>query len=297
MLNIEMRSVDSVKPYPNNPRANDGAVDAVAASIREYGWRAPIVVDADGVAICGHTRLKAARKLGLTEIPVHVATDLTPEQVKAFRLADNRTGEIANWDYDLLPVELASLRDADYDLSLIGFSGEELTRMLAPDENTAGVDGVDPDETPEPPADPASRRGEVYRLGRHRVMCGDSRSPGDVAKLVGGAGIDLCFTSPPYLQQRAYGAAEELVGDWDGLMAGVYGSLLPWMKPDGQIITNLGLIHRDHEWLAYWNPWIEFMRANGWLRHGCGVGRGITPRPQPRTGLATFTASGSPVVS
>ncbi len=269
MLNIEMRPLAAITPYPGNPRVNDGAVDAVAASIREFGWRAPIVVDGEGVIVCGHTRLKAAQRLGLAEAPVHVARDLTPEQVRAYRLADNKSGEISQWDYDLLPVELGALRAAEYDLSLIGFSGEELTRVLAPNDSTVGADEIDPDEVPESPStEPVSRRGEVYRLGRHRVLCGDSQSPEDMARLMDGVGIDLCFTSPPYLQQRAYGAAEELVGDWEGLMNGVFGALSPLMKPDGQIIVNLGLVHRDHEWLPYWTPWIEHLRGLGWLRHG-----------------------------
>src|SRR4029453_10413316 len=102
----ELRAVDQIKPYPGNPRDNDAAVDAVAASLREFGFRQPIVVDTDGVVIVGHTRLKAAQKLGLAQVPVHVATDLTEAQVKAYRLADNATNEIAGWNYEMLPIEL-----------------------------------------------------------------------------------------------------------------------------------------------------------------------------------------------
>ncbi|MCL2000835.1 MAG: DNA modification methylase [Planctomycetes bacterium] len=287
MLQIEMRPLDQIRPYPGNPRVNDKAVDAVAKSIHAYGWRAPIVVDGDGVVVCGHSRLKAARKLGLAEAPVHVANDLSPEQVRAYRLADNRSGENASWDYDLLPVELSALQVANYDLSIIGFSGEELTRYLKPDERTGGADGVDPDEAPAPPADPVSKRGEAYQLGWHRVLCGDSRSPKDMARLAGMAdngGIDLCFTSPPYLAQRTYGEAAELVGDWEGLMSGVFGALTPPMKPDGQIIVNLGMIHRDHEWLPYWNPWIEFMRGQGWKRHGLYVWNQLSGLPMKSRG-------------
>ena len=266
MLQIEMRLLDRIRPYPGNPRVNDHAVDAVAASIREYGWRAPIVVDGEGVIVCGHTRLKAARKLGLSEAPVHVARDLTPEQVRAYRLADNRSAENADWDYDLLPMELSALRNADYDLSLIGFSGEELSRYLAPDEQTAGADGADPDEEPEPPVNPISKRGEVYRLGSHRLVCGDNGSAEDMAKLAGGERFDLCFTSPPYMQQRDYGAAKNKVQDWDGLMRAAFAHLP--MKDDGQILVNLGLVHIDKEWQPYWRDWIEAMRAAGWLRFG-----------------------------
>ena len=129
-MKTEMWSLSRIKPYENNPRPNDGAVDAVARSIEEFGFRQPIVVDEAGVIIVGHTRFKAAQKLGFQKVPVHVAKGLTPEQVKAYRLADNRTAEIADWDYDLLSIELSQLRDADFDLELIGFSSDELAKML-----------------------------------------------------------------------------------------------------------------------------------------------------------------------
>ena len=103
-MQIEIRPIDQIKPYPGNPRQNDAAVDAVGASIKEFGFRQPIVVDGDGVIIVGHTRYKAALKLGLKQVPVHVATDLTPAQARAYRIADNATNEIAGWNYELLPV-------------------------------------------------------------------------------------------------------------------------------------------------------------------------------------------------
>ena len=120
MLEITNMKISEIHPYEKNPRFNDAAVDAVAKSIQEFGWRSPIVVDKDMVIVCGHTRLKAAIKLGLTEVPVHVAADLTPEQIQAYRIADNKTGEIAEWNYDLLPVEIRELQNADFDLSLLG---------------------------------------------------------------------------------------------------------------------------------------------------------------------------------
>jgi DNA modification methylase len=266
MIAIEMRPLAEIKPYPGNPRVNDGAVDAVAASIREFGWRNPIVVDRDGVIVAGHTRLAAARKLGLAEAPVHVAGDLTPDQARAFRLADNKSSELADWNYDLLPIELGALRDNDFDLSILGFSGEELSRYLAPTGEAGAADGAEPDEASEPPADPVSRRGEVYRLGNHRVMCGDNGSAEDMARLVGDERFDLCFTSPPYLLQRDYGTAKSLIGDWDALMNAAFAHLP--MKDDGQILVNLGLVHDQGEWQPYWRDWIEAMREAGWLRFG-----------------------------
>ncbi|MDW8267470.1 MAG: ParB N-terminal domain-containing protein, partial [Gemmataceae bacterium] len=131
-MKIELRKLSDIRPYANNPRHNDDAVAAVAASIREFGFRQPIVVDPDGVIIVGHTRFKAAVKLGLDMVPVHVAKDLTPEQVKAYRIADNQTASLSDWNYDLLPIELASLQEMNYDLALLGFDPDELAKLLDP---------------------------------------------------------------------------------------------------------------------------------------------------------------------
>src|SRR4051812_39354678 len=127
-----MRAVGSIRPYANNPWDNDAAVDAVAASITAFGFRQPVVVDEEGVIIVGHTRYKAALKLGLSEVPVHVARGLSPEQARAYRIADNQIATLASWDEDRLPLELMALQEADFDLALLGFPDEELERLLAP---------------------------------------------------------------------------------------------------------------------------------------------------------------------
>jgi len=194
-MQIELRDIDQVRPYPGNPRQNEEAVDAVAASLREFGFRQPIVVDAEGVIIVGHTRWKAAKKLGLAKVPVHIATDLTEAQVKAYRIADNQTATIADWDYALLPIELAGLQEMSYDLGLLGFDQEELARMMSGDV-TQGQ--TDPDEVPEPPDDAITQRGDIWVLGDHRLMCGDSGSVTDLDRLLDGAVIHLCNTDPPY---------------------------------------------------------------------------------------------------
>jgi len=129
-MQIELWPLDRIKPYDKNPRLNDDAVDAVARSIQEFGFRQPIVVDEAGVVIIGHTRLKAAKQLGLTEVPVHVARGLSPEKVKALRIADNQTASLAEWNLDLLPIELAELQGMDFDLGLLGFDQDELARLL-----------------------------------------------------------------------------------------------------------------------------------------------------------------------
>ncbi|MCH8839078.1 MAG: ParB N-terminal domain-containing protein [Planctomycetes bacterium] len=194
-MKIENRKLADIRPYDNNPRLNDAAVDAVAASLREFGFRQPIVVDTDGVIIVGHTRWKAARKLGLEQVPVHVAEDLTPEQAKAYRLADNQTATLADWDLDLLPIELAELQDADFDLTLLGFSDDDLTKIMG-DELTGGL--IDPDEVPQPPDEATTRPGDMWILGEHRLLCGDSSMPEDVDRLLDGATIQLVNTDPPY---------------------------------------------------------------------------------------------------
>ena len=194
---IRMRTAD-IRPYDRNPRHNEEAVDAVAKSIREFGFRNPVILDKDNVIIAGHTRWLAAKALGLEEVPCVVAADLTPEQAKAYRIADNKTGEIAKWDYDLLPIELKELRGDGFDLSLLGFDTSELEGLLAdpPDEGTEGE--TEPDAIPDAPEIPVSKPGEVYVLGRHRLMCGDSTSKADTAKLMGGGKASLYLTDPPY---------------------------------------------------------------------------------------------------
>jgi ParB-like chromosome segregation protein Spo0J len=185
-MKIELRPLSSVTPYDKNPRLNDDAVDAVAASIQEFGFRQPIVVDVDGVIICGHTRFKAAQKLGLEQVPVHVATDLTPEQIKAYRIADNKTAELAEWNYDLLPIELAELQACNYDLGLLGFDQDELAKLLG-GELQEGL--CDPDEVPLPPDQAVTQPGDLWILGDHRLLCGDSSKAADVDRLLAGRSI------------------------------------------------------------------------------------------------------------
>ncbi|MBL9149401.1 MAG: ParB N-terminal domain-containing protein [Phycisphaerae bacterium] len=193
-MNVQMIAISEVKPYEKNPRVNDNAVDAVAASIRDYGFRQPIVVDTNNVVIVGHTRLKAAIKLGLKHVPVHVA-DMTAEKAKAYRLADNQLATLATWDQELLPIELAEIRDLGIELASLGFDADDLAKIFAADLK-AGL--VDPDSVPEPPDEATTKRGDIYVLGEHRLMCGDSASRDDVDTLLAGATIQLVNTDPPY---------------------------------------------------------------------------------------------------
>ncbi len=194
-MDVKLVNIDVVKPYEKNPRINDAAVDAVAASIREFGWRQPIVCDTEMVIVVGHTRWLAAKKLGLKKVPVHVAKDMTPAQIKAYRIADNQTATLAEWNYDLLPIELKDLQGMDFNMDLLGFSADDLAAMLAP----AGTEGLcDPDDAPGLPDAATTKPGDLIVLGNHRLLCGDGGSVADVDRLLDGAKIQLCSTDPPY---------------------------------------------------------------------------------------------------
>lgn len=198
-MQITNMKIADIHPYEKNPRFNDDAVEAVAKSIKEFGWRNPIVVDKDFVIVCGHTRYKAAQRLGLAEIPVHVAQDLTPEQIQAFRIADNKTAELAEWNYDLLPLELQELQDANFDLSLLGFDSDELERILNGGDDKTVLDGeTEPDAIPDVPETAVSKPGEVYQLGDHLLLCGDATNPESYAKIMAESEADLYLTDPPY---------------------------------------------------------------------------------------------------
>jgi DNA modification methylase len=190
-----MRDIASIKPYPHNPRHNDQAVAAVAASIREFGFRQPLVLDEEGVIVVGDTRFKAALKLGLERVPVHVASGLTAAQLKAYRVADNKTADLADWNYELLVQELANLQKMDIDIDVIGFSADEIQDLFKA-ELEPGL--TDPDQVPEPPDEPVTRPGELWRLGEHRLLCADASRPEEVDRLLDGAAIHLVNTDPPY---------------------------------------------------------------------------------------------------
>ena len=187
-LKIEYKDINELIPYINNPRINDGAVDKVASSIKNFGFKNPIIIDKDNEIIAGHTRLKAARKLGLDEVPTIKVDDLTEQQIKAFRIADNKTSEFAEWDMELLGIELEGLEDV-----FTGFDDDEFADIIS--GGTGDV--VEDNFEGEIPDAPISEMGDVWLLGGHRVMCGDSTGD-DVQELADGAEVDLFITDPPY---------------------------------------------------------------------------------------------------
>ena len=193
IVNVKL---DEIRPYENNPRVNAGVVDSLAAIIREFGFRNPAVLNRDKVIIEGHTRLLACRKLGLETMPCIIAEDLTEEQERALRIADNKIAEMAEWDDDKLKIELDALQEAGFDLSLLAFGDGELDKLLGGEVGTHGE--TEPDAVPDAPEVPDSRPGTLYALGAHLLLCGDATKAEDVKRLCGEGEADLWLTDPPY---------------------------------------------------------------------------------------------------
>ena len=205
---VERRSVESLVPYARNARTHsDAQVAQIAASITEWGWTTPVLVDETGSIIAGHGRVMAARKLGLVDVPVMVATGWSDAQKQAYVLADNQLALNAGWDAEMLKVELTDLAGAGFDVSLIGFSEDELAKLTA--DKTEGL--TDPDAVPEVPARAATVLGDVWALGKHRLMCGDSTSIDAVEKLMDGSKAALVFTDPPY-RMAVEGGSNQPIG-------------------------------------------------------------------------------------
>jgi hypothetical protein len=193
-MHVDLWPLDRIRPYTNNPRRmSDRAVRKLADLIREFGFRQPIVVDRDGVIVAGHRRLAAAHHLGLDVAPVHVADNLTEAQIRAYRLADNRIAEETDWIEDALKTELGILAEFGFDLGMTGFELPELGRLLHSDEDAERAE-----ETPDVPAEPVSVPGDLWRLGNHRLLCGDATVATDVEKVLGGVKPHLMVTDPPY---------------------------------------------------------------------------------------------------
>ena len=195
-MEIKEVEVSALIPYAKNSRTHDDAqVAQIAASIKEFGWTNPILVDGTKGVIAGHGRLLAARKLGMAKIPTIELKDMTEAQKKAYVIADNKLALNAGWDTNFLSLELQELKDQDFDLTLLGFDDKELDALLAP-ETTEGL--TDEDSVPDTPIEPKTKLGDIYILGNHRLMCGDSTSIDAVDKLLDGQRPDMVFTDPPY---------------------------------------------------------------------------------------------------
>jgi len=196
-MQVEQRKIEALIPYVNNSRTHsDEQVAQIAASVREFGWTNPILVDGQNGIIAGHGRLAAARKLGLTEVPVIVLDHLSEAQKKALVIADNKLASNAGWDDEMLRLELGDLQEMGFDATIAGFTTEELDALLSVTEGTDGL--TDEDDVPEAPDEPTTRLGDVWILGKHRLMCGDATSIDAVEKLMDGQKAEMVFTDPPY---------------------------------------------------------------------------------------------------
>lgn len=197
-MDIVNLKVEELIPYINNPRNNDDAIDKVAASIKEFGFKVPIVIDNNNVVVTGHTRLLASKKLGLQEVPCVVADDLSPAQIKAFRIADNKVSEYAQWKDDMLKVELEELEEMDFDLDSVNIDYSDFDIALDLEDIQEDAYNEDDDIIEEAPKIPYSKEQDIWLLGKHRLMCGDSTKQEDVEKLMDGEKADLVVTDPPY---------------------------------------------------------------------------------------------------
>ncbi|WP_374691477.1 site-specific DNA-methyltransferase [Accumulibacter sp.] len=281
-LQIDYRPIESLTAYARNARTHsDEQVAQIAASIREFGFNNPVLVDGQRGVIAGHARILAARKLAMTEVPVIELAHLTDTQRRAFILAENKLAEHAGWDDELLALELEELQLAEFDLALTGFGAAEIEALLTDDQ--AATDGEhgegdhpdSADDVPEVPANPISRTGDVWALGQHRLICGDAADASVVSALMGEERAQLLVTSPPYANQRAYTTGG--IADWDRLMQGVFAAAMSVMAAAAQMLVNLGLVHRDGTVLRYWDDWLTWMPRQGWRFFGWYVwDQGVT---------------------
>ena len=205
-MNIEQVKLDALIPYARNSRTHsDAQVAQIAASIKEFGFTNPVLIDETGSIIAGHGRVMASRKLALADVPCIRLSHLTAAQKRAYIIADNKLALNAGWDDEMLRLELSDLKGLDFNLDLTGFSTDEINQLLTPEQ----VEGLtDEDAVPEIPVDPVTKLGDVWLLGKHRVMCGDSTSIDAVEKLMDGQKADLVFTDPPYGMKFGGGRAQ-----------------------------------------------------------------------------------------
>jgi DNA modification methylase len=267
-MQVVMKKISSLLEYDNNPRHNEEAIEAVANSICEFGFKVPIVISSDNVIIAGHTRLKASVSLGLEEVPCIIADDLNDEQIKAFRLADNKTAELATWDLSKLEEELSHI-----DMDMLQFGFEEMEELLP--DNASDDDFDITDEIPEVPF---SQLGDIYELGPHRLMCGDSTDSIQVAALLDGNEVDMIFTDPPYNVDYE-GTAGKIKNDKmedDSFYLFLYeafNNMFEHTKPGGAIYV----CHADTEGLnfrnAFKNAGYKLAECLIWVKNALVLGR------------------------
>lgn len=247
VMNVKNIPIKEIVPYAKNAKKHDKRqIDNVAESIRQYGFVQPVVIDRDGVIVIGHCRVLAAKKLGMEEVPCVCVDDLTPEQVNALRIVDNKSAEDgAAWDFDMLSMELPEI-----DLSAFDFDWglPEITEEVIEDE----APEVDED------AEPIAKLGDIWQLGRHRLMCGSSTETSDVAVLMAGVKAKMLFTSPPYSDMREYDGGKDLSVENIARFISTYRPYTDYQ------CVNLGLQRKDHEIYPYWDTYIDIAKESGY---------------------------------
>jgi DNA modification methylase len=286
-MQIEQVPVEKLIPYVNNSRTHsEEQVAQIAASIREFGFNNPVLIDKDDTIIAGHGRIQAARKLGLAEVPCVRLEHLTETQRKAYIIADNRLALNAGWNEELLTIELNDLLADGFALDILGFDSDELKSLLDPVTPTEGL--TDEDEVPEVPEEPKTKPGDIYQLGRHRLMCGDSTSIDAVEKLMGGQLVDILFTDPPYgidfaPQRGTHGKIlnDALEGqEFNDFLDGVFSSAFSVMKPDTYAFVWTGWSKIG----AFENSLQKVFKIQAmhiWVKNNFGIGYYSRPKHEP----------------
>lgn len=256
-----------VIPNPRNPNQHpENQIELLAKIVASQGWRSPITVSRrSGFVVRGHGRIMAAVKLGVSEVPVDFQDYRNEGEEWADLIADNRIAELSSNDRGLLKDILEELDDGAFDMDLTGFDDSALEELMtaAPPEPVAGQG--DPDEVPEPPKEAITKHGDLWLLGRHRLLCGDSTSGTAVERLLNGVKADAVVTSPPYTDQREYGIGKF---DWLSLMNGAFDQMTTHLATEGHIIINLGPSHKERRVDRYWDPWLEYAESLGWPLYG-----------------------------
>lgn len=269
-MKVEQRLVADLVPYARNSRTHDETqISQLAASIKEFGWMNPIIIDADGGLIAGHGRLMAAQKLKIEKVPCIVADHLTEAQRKAYVIADNRLAMSAGWDTELLKIEIQELSDMDFNLDLLGFEQMEIDELFGEPE----TEEVPPEsiggEVPEAPITPVTQPGDIWQLGKNRILCGDCRVHGDVEKLLDGAIINVAVTSPPYASQREYDPASGFKpihpDEFTEWYADVAANIMAHLADDGSYFMNIKPhCHEGERHLYVYDLVIAHKRQWGW---------------------------------
>jgi site-specific DNA-methyltransferase (adenine-specific) len=265
MLSVREVNVNDLKPWEDNPRDNDSAVDAVARSISSFGFNVPILCDTEFAIVAGHTRWKAARKLGLKQVPV-IVLSLSDTQKRAFAVADNKTAEIATWNLPRLRGVLEELRREELDLGDIGFSEEEIRKIL-------GDEGVDENHVPTPSEEPLTQIGDIWQLGEHRLLCGDSRKAEEVRIVVGDREVDCVLAGPPYFNQRSYSQWDTYEGHLDDMQT-IASNCHNQMRDGAVLVWNIGngsaegKDHSSHHSVTIEKAGFRYIDTIAWVKSG-----------------------------